>query len=411
MKKFFSSRPLFWELFRRFAIVCISCCVLVPALVECAPSRTNPAEHNLLQAATGANVYHMKLVRIIDQRGFGQPMTAMTMLIPNDWQFQSNVQYGDGVGCHPNLVRLTFRATSPDGRLAIELFPGSAWQWSDDSYAVNMMRNLNQQTAQYNVHGCDLMPPLSADSYLRQVVLPSARRGARVTGSEVMPDAAYQLQQEVSQSRQIAARYGVYWNFRADVGRVRASYMMYGQPVEEWFTAMTSSTAVPGPNGRMGQTLYYNNAADHVFGMRAPQGQLDAEEKFFNMILSTVRMDPQWEGNVRQVLANMAAKDAQSEAERSAIIAMAGQAEANSIHSSYEYATKSREHSMEGWSQYMRGVQSFRNPNSGDTVELSNMYGNAWAGPNDKYILSDSPNYNPNSSQQGNWTRLEAVTR
>ncbi len=411
MKNTFCNRNLPLGKMARLAAVCLSGCVLIPALVECSPNGGNATGLAAQQVAGGGNVYRMKLARVVDQRGFGNPMTAMTLLIPADWQFQGNVTYGDGVGCHPNMVRLSFRATSPDGRLAIELFPGNASMWADDPPAVNLMRNLNQKTAQYNVHGCDVMQPMSADNFLRQVLIPSARRGARVMGSEAMPDAARRLQEETQQAQQIATRYGVYRKFRTDVSRVRVSYALNGQPMEEWFTAMTSSTGFPGPNGRMGQTLYYINNADHVFGLRAPQGQLDAQDRFFQMILSTVRMDPEWEGKVRQVRANMDAKDAQSAAERSFIIAMAGEAQANSIHNAYQNATSSREHSMEGWSQYMRGVQTFRNPNTGDTVELSNTYGHAWAGPNDQYILSDSPNYNPNSSWQGNWTRLEAVTR
>ena len=122
-------------------------------------------------------------------------------------------------------------------------------------------------------------------------------------------------------------------------------------------------------------------------------------------------MDPEWEGRVRQVIAQMMAKDASSAAERSAIIAQAGRAEAADIKGAFDNANKSRDHSMEGWSQYMRGVQSYKNPNTGETVELSNSYEHAWAGPDKQFVLSDSPNFNPNASMQGNWTQLVPAGR
>jgi hypothetical protein len=383
-----------------------------------APPQPPPASKSsasLPTTTTGGNVYRMKLVRIVDERGFEKPMTALTLLIPADWQFQGNVQYGQGTGCHANLVKLTFRAVSPDNRVAVELFPGNTWQWADDPNMVNMMRASNQQMARFGASGCDVMAPMTADAFLRQSVIPAMRRGARVMGSEPMPDASQTLQEEARQLQQAAAKQGIRANIRTDVSRVRVSYALSGQPVEEWFTAMTSSTSMAGPSfnvrtGQMGQTLIYSNTADHVLGLRAPQGQLDAQEKFFQLVLGTIRVDPQWQARVTQVIANLQAQDTKGAADRSAIITKAGQDMSKTIHDTYQNATTSREHSMAAWSQYMRGVQTFRNPNTGETVELSNQYDHAWAGPDNQFIVTDSANFNPNASLQGNWSRLEQVS-
>jgi hypothetical protein len=388
-----------------------------PASVASKQPPAAPIPPQDIPAAGGnGNVYRMKLVRIVDERGFERPMTALTLLIPADWQFQGSVQYGQATGCHANLVNLTLRAVSPDNRLAIELFPGNTWQWADDPNMVNMMRASNQQMARFGARGCDVMAPMTADNFLRQSVIPAVRRGARATGSEPMPDAAQQLQEEARQLQQAAPKQGMRVNIRTDVSRVRVSYALNGQPVEEWFTAMTSSTGMAGPSfnvrtGRAGQSLYYSNTADHVFGLRAPQGQLDAQEKFFQLVLGTMRVDPQWQARVTQVIANLQAQDTKGAADRSAIITKAGQDMSKSIHDAYQNATTSREHSMAAWSQYMRGVQTFRNPNTGETVELSNQYGHAWAGPDNQYVVTDSASFNPNASLQGNWNRLEPVSR
>jgi hypothetical protein len=62
-----------------------------------------------------------------------------------------------------------------------------------------------------------------------------------------------------------------------------------------------------------------------------------------------------------------------------------------------------------GADQGIRGVQTFRDPSSGRTVELSNLYDHAWANGNDQYIVTDDPNFNPNGQVNGNWGELQPV--
>lgn len=374
-----------------------------------AAQRTGPP------AARG-NYYRMKVARIVDERGFERAMTALTMLIPADWQFQGNAQYAAAPGCHANLVRLGFRATSPDGRLAIELFPGNVWQWADDRNAVGLMQASNQQLAQFGGRGCDLNPPLTAEEFLRRAVLPGARREARVQGVEPIPDVAQEAQEQARQMEQGAARQGVPMRLRVDVTRLRLNYNLSGQPVEEWMTAMTYASGIPGPTfnpmtGQMGQALYYTCGGDHVIGLRAPQGQLDGQEKFFRMVLSTIRVDPEWAARVAQSIANLQATDLKGARDRSAIATQSRRDIGNIIRETHANTNQGRDRAMEGWSQYMRGVETFRNPATGESVDLSNQYGHAWAGANGEYIVSDSTSFDPNVSVRGNWTRLEPVRR
>src|SRR5690242_14432169 len=55
------------------------------------------------------------------------------------------------------------------------------------------------------------------------------------------------------------------------------------------------------------------------------------------------------------------------------------------------------------------GVQTFRDPSTGRTVELSNLYDHAWANGNDRYLVTDDPNFNPNGHMNGNWGELQLV--
>jgi hypothetical protein len=387
-----------------------------PAGARTQPNPPPPVAKPAGQAApaSGGNFYRMKRVRIVDEHGFERPMTALTLLLPTDWQFQGAAQYAQSIGCHANLVRLVFRGSSPDGKLAIEMLPGNAWEWADDLNTVRMIQMSNQQMAQFGRRACDLMPPMTAEDYLRRSVLPGLRRDARLIGMEPMPDIAQQVDEEAHQLQQTAARQGMQVRIRAGVARARLSYSREGQAAEEWLTAMTFSGAVAGPafnmaTGGVAQTYFYTCGGDHIFALRAPQGQLDAQEKFFRMVLSTIRVDPQWQARVTQAIAGLHATDSKGAADRSAIIAQNGRDISKIIHDTYDNSTKAHDRAMEGWSQYMRGVQTYRNPNTGDTVELSNQYGHAWAGPNNEYIVTDSANFDPNVTLRGNWTRLEAA--
>jgi hypothetical protein len=390
-----------------------------------AGSGGNPADQPSLPAAPAvaaaqpskppsANYYRMKKVAIVDEHGFERPMQAMSLLIPADWQFQGSVQYNTNTACHPDMVQLAFRATSPDGRFAIELFPDHHWQWSGDPQMVRMLQASSQQMAHYGRKSCDLMAPMDATEYLKRFVIPGVRRSARVVGVEPMTEMAQQLRQQARQDENTAALQGIRAQIRADVARMRLAYSTDGQEVEEWLTAETVVAGMAGPSfdmrtGRMGQAMYYDCGGYLVTGMRAPQGQLQPMEKFFLMVLSTIRLDPAWERRVSAVMQQMNADDSRAAMQRSAIATQYGRDTSRMIKQGYESRSKMQDSAFHQWDQAIRGVQTFRNPSTGDTVELSNEYGHAWAGGGNQYILSESESFNPNVTVGGNWTRMEAV--
>jgi hypothetical protein len=365
-------------------------------------------------SAAHANYYRMKKVAVIDEHGFERPMQALTLLVPTDWQFQGSVQYNQNTACHPDIVHLAFRATSPDGRFAIEMFPDHHWQWSGDPQMVRMLQMSAQQTARLGRKSCDLMAPMSAAEYLKRYVVPGVRRGASIVGAEPMTEMAQQLQQQAREEENAAARQGIRGQVRADVARVRLEYSAGGQAVEEWLTAETVVAGMAGPSfnmqtGRAGQAMYYDCGGYLVTAMRAPQGQLQSMEKFFLTVLSTIHVDPAWESRVAGVMAQMNADDSRAAMQRSQIATQYAQDTSRMMNQGYQSRSKMQDSAFHQWDQAIRGVQTFRNPNTGDTIELSNEYAHAWAGAGDQYILSNSEFFNPNVALEGNWTRLDPV--
>lgn len=57
--------------------------------------------------------------------------------------------------------------------------------------------------------------------------------------------------------------------------------------------------------------------------------------------------------------------------------------------------------------QNIRGVQTFHNPQTGATFELSDLHDHAWLNGTNEYVMSDDPNFNPNGQLNGNWSALQ----
>lgn len=358
--------------------------------------------------------FRMKLVKILDRHGFEKPLTAVTLLVPTDWTVEGGVGYEPKNICTATLARVSFRAASPDGRVAVEHFPAAAWSWSDSPSTRQFMEQDRQAKAQFGMKGCDIGPPLLASDYLSRVLVPRVRPGARVEGVEPDPEAEKAAQDMARSVESEMSRVGVPARMKADTARLRIAYDRKGQRQEEWVTAMTFARATPSPafdptTGQIGQALSYVCGADYVFAATAPAGRLPANEKLFRAILGSVRIDPGWLARVQQVQIDIQAAEVKGAAERSRIIARSAEETRQIMSETYQRRQESQDRSSARWTQAYRGIETFRNPTTGDTVELSNRYGNAWSNGHDEYLLSDSPGFDPNSVSRESWTRLERV--
>jgi hypothetical protein len=356
----------------------------------------------------------MKQVKVVDAHGFEKPIPVLTLLVPVDWTIQGGVAYDPKNACTATLAQVGFRAASPDGRTAVELFPAAAWGWSDDALTRQFLEQDRQSKAQFGMKGCEVGPPVSAREYLTRRLLPRARAGAKVLSTDVDPEAAGGAAEMVRQLEAQAARAGLQVRLRADTARVRVAWSRDGTPEEEWLTAMTFSRGMMAPTldprtGQMGQALSYVCGAEFLFGLSAPAGSLEATEKLFRAVVSSVRVDPEWQARVQQVQANIQAAEIKGAADRSRIIAKSAEDTRQIIAGTNQRRQEAQDRSSERWSQAMRGVETFRNPSTGETVELSNRYGNAWTNGKNEYLLSDSPSFDPGAVSRENWTRLQAV--
>ena len=333
-------------------------------------------------------------------------MASASLLIPTDWQFQGATNWNIKDSC--NTIQTSVKATGPDGK-AFEIFPAYAWTWADDP---TFLRQGFAQKAQFGTHACDVQPPVSAADYAKQI-MGKVRPGARIAAIEPAPQLMERLQQQARQTEQSAAQYRLQQRVHPDVVKARIKYSVNGQAVEEWVVVAVIVTATTAPSYsarsmKMVPSTSYNCSAT-MMAERAPQGQLDASAKFFDLVASTYHVSPAWQNRVAGNALAVQQIELKGVRDRAAIVSKNAEDIRNIQREGYENQQRVQDQSAKEFSQVIRGVESYRNPGTGETVELDSNYGHAWVNGTGTYLLSDQAGFNPNTVSSESWTPLEHV--
>jgi hypothetical protein len=357
-------------------------------------------------ASLQAHTYRMKMIKVMDEHGFERPMATVSMLLPTDWQSQGATTWNVKDNC--NTIQTTLHASGPDGR-GFDVFPTYNWIWADDP---RPLQQIFAQKAQLGAHACDVIAPMGATDYLRKN-LARVRPGAQLVAIEPAPKLMQLLQQQARQAEQSAAQYKLQQRVRPDVIRARLKYSLNGRPVEEWLIVATIITGTLGPSynaatNQQTQAFTYSCVAN-MTAERTPEGQLDSSEKFFELINSTYRVSEEWQRRVSGQALAVQQIELKGVRDRSAIVAKNADDIANIQRQGYENRQKSEDHVFGQISENTRGVETYRNPASGETIELSNQYGHAWVNNRGEYLLSDQAGFDPSVTFKEDWKPLEHV--
>jgi hypothetical protein len=142
---------------------------------------------------------------------------------------------------------------------------------------------------------------------------------------------------------------------------------------------------------------------------RAPKGKLDSNDRLFKLMASTIRPEPEWQKWSNGIIAGLYQKKQEELAKQAAMIAAFRQHVADTINGVVANSEAGANHAAYGESQIIRSVQTFRDPSTGSTFELSNQFDHAWLNGSNQYVMSDDPTFNPNGNLTGNWTELQVV--
>jgi len=374
-----------------------------PAQAANAASLANAASPGKAAAPDASDHYFlMKQVQIIDQ-GQGQGRPAYDLMIPTTWQFKGwvNVGVAEG-GCFADWFAVFADAKSADNAIELQMLPQYTWQYVTDPEAQRHLQQENQQGAKVGLKPCPVRLPIHAADFLSQDLLAKYRKGKPVVSIEPFPELNQIARHRLGLPPDGTGNPG---GVHTEAARARLAFDDdSGHPVEEWLTAVIVVRAL-----QSGRGVAYDWHAIMVMCLRTPKGKLDANDKLFNLIAGTIHPDPQWQTWSNGVIAALYRKKQEEEAKQSAIIANFQNQVAQTINGVVANQQRGAYNSSFGADQLVRGVQTFRDPSSGATFELSNQYDHAWLNGSNQYVMSDDPNFNPNGKINGDWTSLQPV--
>ena len=383
-----------------------------PPTVSAPPAPAPPSppvhqeSHSSPTDASGAaqRYFLMKQVKIIDQ-GMGKGKPAYDLMIPTTWQFKGWVTFGGAEGgCFADMFAVIGDAKSADNSIEFQMLPQYTWQYMDDPAGQQQMQMQNQKDVKYGMKPCPVRAPIQAAEFIRQDLIAKYRKGKTVVSVDPFPELDQIVRHRLGLPPTAAG--GNASGIRTDAARARLAYDDdKGQPVEEWISAAIVVRSIPTG----GRGAAYDWHAVMVTFYRAPKGKLDSNDRLFKLMASTIRPEPEWQKMSNGVVATLYQTKHQELAKQSQMIIEFQNHVAATINGVVANSEAGANHAAYGESQIIRSVQTFRDPSSGATFELSNQFDHAWLNGTNQYVMSDDPSFNPNGNLTGDWTPLQVV--
>jgi hypothetical protein len=333
-------------------------------------------------SVASAQTKTLTMERVVVRDPMVNNIVAGQMLKPKGWQFNGGMKW------YPNhFHQVCFEATvsNPNG---LEQF--EALQWTTCTWMTRPVFPL--QTGS-NYLGSVVLPPMSPAEVIEKFTTPTMRKGARVLRHYDMPE--------------IADFYSKTFGGKCRSTRSRIEYQVNGQAVEEdiYLTISYSSQDIGG--GNISTTW---QPATPPFALRAARGQLDAATPELLAVAHSGSVTKEWADSVGYVKSLFMKRMNQGIVDAGAIsrqISANNDAVINIMRSARANRAAAEDRTAKNFSDYLRGVGEYTG--GGSTYVLPSGYSNAWAGSNGYVILSNDPNYNPNTGSIANWTPLQPV--
>ena len=347
----------------------------------------------------GKDYIVLERLRVIDPSGFAQPMEAYSILVPKGWKSQGGITWQVGNPCMIESIRNRVSVTSPDGTMALEIYPTQQWEWWDDQM---MLQNQMQQQQNPVFRRCPIAQPMDAGQFLQGPM--AQEMGAQVVSVEPNEEVGTLMRQQAQAANQQFQQAGVNLEQRPSAAMATLRY-----PDGSGGIALCSITMQLAwmPNYMTGgHSASYTCVTQQKVAVKCPAGKEADARKLLSGVLASFRVNPEWQAGVQRMFNNVAAVERQETAKRAAIQRDAMNYSAELQQRTWEEGQASRDRIAEGWSQTLRGVETWHDPNGGG-IELSAGYNEAWSRPDGTYILSNDPLFDPNVAFQESWKKLE----
>jgi hypothetical protein len=374
-------------------------------------------------ATADAHSWHLKLQErsapLTDyQTGQTRNIKMMSMLLPDGWTLdQGATKNFAKIDCADTSGRIAINAINPDKTMGIYVIPASASMSTNNQ---NFLRQKEDVMHNFpNAFVCQNEQPMGLAENFQQGV-PKLFADAQIVGQmEPVPGLSAELPGIVAAANRNGSSH-----LTAEAGRIRLKGKFRGTPAEMWLVALATHRTESLPGG----PVTYNDLP-LLAVLYAPPGELDKNDKLLMTLLSSVQVDQDWIRNsqtfvaaiyqkingayatVNRIHQQMQQDNANAATQQHAIQTNSANY-ANQVHSAVAAnRASSLDHSSQQFALYMGDQAIYKDPSSGQNVQLSSQYGHVWAsttGNTNDYILTDSPSYNPNGQAgSAGWTQME----
>ncbi len=311
----------------------------------------------------------LQRVPVIDPNGFEKPMPAMWVQVPAGWRTEGGVLWNPQAPCGAT-PSVRWQAQSPDGRQRLQMLPAEAWTWD----------NLGMQMPSGS---CPRWPITDVRGYLQSFVQRN-RPGARVLDYRPRNDLITRPPAPSGgQSRSWKEGGELLIAYAGPNGEVRESVMAVVQ-----FTQTTMAGVMPGEV----RQFLSGFAGGPVIGS-APSGQLDLA--LVSHFAKSAESDPQWQARMDKNNTATARQGVQEQIKRGVITSETTAAINRINQDGYDSRNASSDNIQRSTVDGINNVDRYRDPVSGDEVQLDNRYDNAWRAQDGTYFQSNDPNLNP----------------
>ncbi len=329
--------------------------------------------------------FRIKSFVITDPQMGGIP--AFRVMAPAEWRISGGLTWNAALA---NLVTSNVAITAPDGSAGVFVHPANLFisgqieaQWQRGQLYLGMI----------------VMPiPDSPTEFIRQIVLPRQRpgaRGIRLISQKDLPEWAENIAAANRQPGGMTRGFGTCTRF---------AYTENGSAWEEDFYCVVL-VVQPG----MGPANIFWQA-DRNLSIRAGKGRLDALKPLANAFVNSFRLDPGWFARFNKVQQQWIAARQQGIADAGALsraISRSNDAFDAALTRSWHTRQQAEDRAGREFSEYIRGTENYNDPSSGNSVELPGGYDRAWTNSLGEYILSNDAGFNPNQDSNQNWTAIE----
>jgi hypothetical protein len=353
----------------------------------------------------------VQIIAHVDDRSLGgkADMPALDMLIPSGWNFTGGVSTNPKEGCYSDFFAPSWEATGSDGITAFQGAPNDSWQYADDPAALKRLNDPTRRARGAGGKPCPVKKPMKAEEYFRQEIMPVFPAGSSVVSIDPWPELNQIARKQLglppdTGGKGVGAGGANGGSTRTEAVRGRVKFQRDGKDGEAWVTVVVVTRVYP-----QGRGAFYDCHAIDITAFRAPQGQLDGNEKLYKVMISSIHPEEKWQSYSGGFIAKLYQIEAQKEAQMDAAVAAFQKYEADTINGVTANAFRGSMNSVNAFDQNIRGVQTFRDPATGRTMELSNLYDHAWLNNSNEYVMCDDPNFNPNGVFSGDWNQLQPV--